>query len=184
MGIEVPNKFGAELAMPGQWETAPSSLSPSTATEDSLSIGVRKRKFEDQEEDDNEPANAPVRQGWGSRTRRYPSQDDADLDALLNGSLVKREKDTDTEPPLKSETLQPMKPDPEPVVQKMNDGPARVKVESDDVKVAEAPSIIVGAAGSGDINSPNDTPTSSTAPVFKKRKAKSQASTAVKLADE
>lgn len=58
----------------------------SVATSDPsrINIGVRKRKFEGQEVEE-EAGERVVRKGWGSTTKAYPgSGGDLDLDALLN----------------------------------------------------------------------------------------------------
>lgn len=97
MGIQVPDNFRAEMAMPGQWQSTAKDTPDSTAIGDSLSVGVRKRKpdGEEEEEQEIESTENTKRQGWGSRIRRYPGQTnsdhDPDLDALLSGSVVKRE---------------------------------------------------------------------------------------------
>lgn len=58
-----------------------------------LNVGVRKRKFEGQEEEE-EAGEKVVRKGWGSTIRTYPGagDDEEDLNALLKGTkMVLRE---------------------------------------------------------------------------------------------
>ena len=52
-----------------------------------LSVGVRKRKFEGQEEEE-EAGETVVRKGWGSTIRTYPGAggDEEDLDTLLKST--------------------------------------------------------------------------------------------------
>lgn len=106
MGVAVPEDFRREMAMAGDWQTVSERAVYDNvkAEEDSkgrrsldtgeaqqvLNIGVRKRKFETQEEEE-EAGERVVRKGWGSTTRMYPSADqDYDLDALLNTNQMEQ----------------------------------------------------------------------------------------------
>ena len=102
LGVAVPEDFRKEMAMAGDWQTTSERLiynSVKTEEErgdvkpESLNIGVRKRKFEGQEEEE-EAGETVVRRGWGSTVRAYPGQDDEkDLDALLiTTKVLKREE--------------------------------------------------------------------------------------------
>lgn len=91
MGVAVPEEFRKELAMAGEWETISETpiyeTGPERADQDGnkfsvMNIGVRKRKYEGLEEEE-EAGETVVRKGWGSTTRVYPSQCDEDLDSLL-----------------------------------------------------------------------------------------------------
>ncbi|KAL9617245.1 MAG: hypothetical protein Q9160_007926 [Pyrenula sp. 1 TL-2023] len=118
MGIAIPDEFRADMAMAGEWKTmseqsAPSDIkSEDVSTISSQSIGVRKRK-PSQEEDDQDVGNKIGRKIWGSSVRMYPgstSVADADVEALLTGhGPVKRadshdpgvkteERETDDQP--------------------------------------------------------------------------------------
>jgi hypothetical protein len=103
MGIAVPDEFRGEMAMAGDWKVVSQRPVEETTSEDPLSVGVRKRKYEGQEEE--EEAGAVVaRRGWGSTSRRYPGANEGDapnLDALLSG--VKSVKKDETAPDLKKE---------------------------------------------------------------------------------
>ncbi|ETI22202.1 hypothetical protein G647_06275 [Cladophialophora carrionii CBS 160.54] len=92
MGIKVPEEFCPEVAMAGDWQT----LSQQVVDEAPLSTGIKKRRYEGQEDDQEEKeaaGEAVVRRGWGATTKTYPGQDDPDLDDLLSGSIpVKTEK--------------------------------------------------------------------------------------------
>lgn len=103
MGVVVPEDYRREMAMAGDWQTLSETpiyedsvnkeedvkdVKSSLATSDPsrINFGVRKRKFEGQEEEE-EAAGRVVRKGWGSKTKAYPeSNGDLDLDALLNNA--------------------------------------------------------------------------------------------------
>ena len=62
------------------------------AEEDSLSKGVRKRKLDEGEEEEEIFVHT-TRKAWGKATKNYPGQDTTDLDALLSGHLpLKKER--------------------------------------------------------------------------------------------
>lgn len=95
MGIAVPEDFKREMAMAGDWQTMSESvvydndfLKKEDNSEDlklrGLNVGIRKRKFEGQEEEE-EAGETVARRGWGSTIRTYPGAGcgEDDLDALL-----------------------------------------------------------------------------------------------------
>ena len=99
MGVAVPEDFRREMAMAGDWQTTSQRVLYDTTQmdggikkeevfEDSkneiLNVGVRKRKYEGEEEEE-EAGEKLGRRGWGSTTRSYPGSTghDDDLDALL-----------------------------------------------------------------------------------------------------
>ena len=87
MGIAVPDEFHGDMAMAGDWKVVSQRPVEGTTSEDPLSIGVRKRKFEGQEGEE-EAGEIVARRGWGSTSRRYPGADEGaapNLDALLSG---------------------------------------------------------------------------------------------------
>ncbi|KAK5163010.1 hypothetical protein LTR04_002828 [Oleoguttula sp. CCFEE 6159] len=103
MGVAVPDEFRKEMAMAGDWHTvsvtplgfggSASSRGGIKKEEDedikpsAINIGVRKRKFEGQEEAE-EAGDTMVRKGWGTTFKSYAaSKDDSvDIEALLSGS--------------------------------------------------------------------------------------------------
>ena len=102
LGVAVPEDFRKEMAMVGDWQTTSEKLIYDTVKSEEdggdvkpggLNIGVRKRKFEGQE-DEEEAGETVVRRGWGSTVRAYPGQDDdKDLDSLLmTTKILKREE--------------------------------------------------------------------------------------------
>ena len=90
----MPEDFRKEMAMAGDWQTTSQRIIYDTLKKEeddedvkssNLSIGVRKRKFECQEEEEA-AGEAVIRKGWGSTTRTYPGSGEEandDLDALL-----------------------------------------------------------------------------------------------------
>ena len=103
MGVAIPDDFRKEMAMAGDWQTL--SETPVYKTNfkreedvdvksDTLSTGVRKRRYEGQEEYDeaSEPA---VRKAWGSTFRTYAEAGetgDDDLGSLLANTTTKAKK--------------------------------------------------------------------------------------------
>ncbi|KAF7589673.1 hypothetical protein BBP40_003965 [Aspergillus hancockii] len=84
MGVAIPTEFRGDMALAGEWETVSERVVGGEKT--CGSIGVRKRKLEGDEEEEEAKREAErfVSKGWGSRTREYPgAQEDTDLDALL-----------------------------------------------------------------------------------------------------
>jgi hypothetical protein len=87
MGVAVPEEFRRDMALAGEWQTLSETKIDATQGIDgpTKSVGVRKRKHEGEEEEDDEHAPEPiVNKGWGSRMKQYPgAQDDEGLDDLL-----------------------------------------------------------------------------------------------------
>ena len=104
LGVAVPEDFRKEMAMAGDWQTTSERLIYDTVKKEEesgdvkpegLNIGVRKRKFEGQEEEE-EAGETVVRRGWGSTVRAYPGEgDDKDLDALLMTTKVLEREEGD-----------------------------------------------------------------------------------------
>lgn len=99
MGVAIPEDFRKEMAMAGEWQTLSETPIHEAGNikgelEDrkpqTLNVGVRKRKYEGQEEDE-EAGEMLARRGWGSTTRVYPGLNDRgedDLDLLLGKAQV------------------------------------------------------------------------------------------------
>ncbi|KAJ5596714.1 hypothetical protein N7450_003172 [Penicillium hetheringtonii] len=107
MGVAIPQEYRADMSLAGEWQTLSETK---VATDDqegaAKSVGVRKRKHEGDEYEEGEgiEGDAPGKttsQGWGSKLRTYPGQqdeEDDDLDALLSSSKeFKKNKKTPTE---------------------------------------------------------------------------------------
>lgn len=93
MGIAVPEHARAEMAQAGDWQTVSiRKIAEEAIDEDNkLNIGVRKRRFEENEDDD-ERTEPVARKGWGSAMRTYPTaaNTDQDLDVLLEAPVFKK----------------------------------------------------------------------------------------------
>jgi hypothetical protein len=139
MEVAIPEKFRREMAMAGDWQTLSERAIYDDVKEDEdrkdfklneLRVGVRKRKYEGQEEEEAEESVA--RKAWGSTTRTYPiagDDEENDLDSLLKYTKVVKQDGAPNED-LRSEkgsaALQPDK--------------ARL-IKTDDTQPSELPSI-------------------------------------------
>jgi hypothetical protein len=112
MGVAVPEEYRREMALAGDWETiSVRRLTPTEPGKDDaeakLNIGVRKRKLENEEDEEEAQMIAqPRHKGWGNTTRDYPGAgggEDDDLDALLmNTTTAKKRDDMDSKTTLQS----------------------------------------------------------------------------------
>ena len=95
MGIDVPDSARAKMAMAGSWQVMSRNVErdPATEDEEKLNVGVRKRKFEDEEERE-EAGEVVVKKGWGTTTKTYPGSEavSEDLDSLLSKPLFTKKK--------------------------------------------------------------------------------------------
>ncbi|CAI7568989.1 unnamed protein product [Penicillium glandicola] len=96
MGVAVPQEFRADMALAGDWQTTSETI---IETKQGLegptkSVGIRKRKLEGEEEEDEHAPEPIVNKGWGSRMRQYPgAPEDEGLDDLLASTKdIKRAK--------------------------------------------------------------------------------------------
>ncbi|KAH9884362.1 hypothetical protein F4778DRAFT_763309 [Xylariomycetidae sp. FL2044] len=183
MGIDVPTELRGDMAMASEWTVTNTRVIDDTPKSDdpdlkpgisgAVATGVRKRsKPEGGEEDEHQEEEEKAIKGlfkkprkWG-RDTKHAAEDDAELDALLRGTLTgapkKEEQDTD---PVKKE-------DPDATTEVK-------KEESDDV---ELPSTFPGSAPAPSVSNDikkedrateagSDVPAPA-AVVFKKRKPK------------
>lgn len=107
MGVSIPQEYRADMSLVGEWQTLSETKVAAEGLEGAgKSIGVRKRKHEGDEEQEEVDDHAPGKTtslGWGSKLRTYPGEqeeEDGDLDALLSSNKeLKRSKNTpaDTE---------------------------------------------------------------------------------------
>lgn len=158
MGVAVPEDFRREMAMAGDWQTVSErpvnegvkkeedakDVKPSTSGIGPavVNIGVRKRKYEGQEEEE-ESDERVVRKGWGSTTRTYPGADeDIDLDALLGGT--KTASNTATRQPSPASALDGASINDTKPIARAEDGPLpgmpSIKKEVSDSPLAAHPS--------------------------------------------
>ncbi|KAI9370832.1 hypothetical protein BJX61DRAFT_65702 [Aspergillus egyptiacus] len=101
MGVAIPDEYRADMALAGDWQTVSEKVIQPEDSESQPTLGVRKRKHDvdEEEEEAKREAERFVSKGWGSATKRYPgAQDDEDLDALLASTKdVKRSKSAGTD---------------------------------------------------------------------------------------
>ncbi|KAK4244625.1 hypothetical protein C7999DRAFT_17139 [Corynascus novoguineensis] len=187
LGVNIPTEFRGSMAMAGEWTVTSTKVIEPTAEgtegKDSVSVdgratGVKREREKTEEEKEQEEAikglfKRPRKWGVGSKT--MPSEEDAELDALLSGPLVKTKKEESEAPQIKvEEAQQSQEPESEgnivdpPTAVKQEASPP-IKKEPDEemgpVAVAApeetTPSLPSGAVDAG-----------APAVVFKKRKPK------------
>lgn len=109
MGVELPEELKREVTGVGGWQTVSERVVEEEQqpwngdikneednkedVKDAMSRGVRKRKPEEGEEEEEQPQ----KKAWGSKFRQYPGADGdgvegEDLDALLSGVTAKKPK--------------------------------------------------------------------------------------------
>ena len=181
MGIAIPEHARSDMAMAGDWQRVSRNvqLEPEEQADDKLNLGIRKRKFED-DEDREEAGQTVAKRGWGLTTRTYPASmpADHDLDALLSLPLMKKEKVKDnSHADQQRPTLDPNIPNADPPVIKseMSDIADRKLLGVQDTETQ----VVYPTSGpASDIKSETlDVDTKAedhevSVPVFRKRKAK------------
>ena len=88
MGVSIPEEFRREIAMAGEWQTISTrEIEPHDkegGKSSTLNVGVRKRKPDGPEDQEEEMNKRSVKRNWGSATRHYPgTEGDDELDSLL-----------------------------------------------------------------------------------------------------
>lgn len=186
MGVAIPEDFRREMAMAGDWQTTSerpvyeNDFAMKEEAEDvkpgGLNVGVRKRKFEGQEEEE-EAGETVVRRGWGSTIRAYPGPggDEDDLRTLLKSTKKVTREGEGLQKPRSRRSSQPEEADSH--VTPKNSQPG---LDSPRIKEEEpADSVVVPDTISSDavvearletLKQEEDSPDSGV--VFKKRKAK------------
>lgn len=101
LGVAIPDSFRSEMAMPGEWTVTSTRIIQTSSSGDNepgkveaRASGVRKR-----EETEEEAAHEEAIKGLFKRPKRWgrdskalgDDQEEAELEALLSGSLVKKE---------------------------------------------------------------------------------------------
>ncbi|CAG8224439.1 unnamed protein product [Penicillium salamii] len=168
MGVAVPEEYRADMALAGEWQTTSETrVEPQQGLEGpTKSIGVRKRKHEGEDEEDEPAPEMVVNKSWGSRLKQYPgAQDDRDLDDLLASAKdIKMTKTFTPKPEIVEDETTPG--EPASVAKKENVPP---KLEQ---PVKEEPGSHSEAAA--DTATTENPPSEDVTPsvVFKKRKAK------------
>ncbi|EEQ85617.1 hypothetical protein RJZ56_005344 [Blastomyces dermatitidis] len=103
MGVAIPEEFRGDMALAGDWKVVETTAGNKDRAEADavagLNVGVRKRKFEVQEEEEA-AGEIVIRKGWGSTTREFPGKEkEEDLDALLERTTELKKKRRETETP-------------------------------------------------------------------------------------
>jgi hypothetical protein len=99
MGVAVPEEYRRDMALAGSWETiSERRLTPAEGGKEDakLNIGVRKRKLENNEDEEEAQLLAKTtHRGWGNTTLSYPgaADEDDDLDALLSKTTAVKKTD-------------------------------------------------------------------------------------------
>lgn len=192
MGIAVPESARADIALPGNWQTLSRKVVPEPAdvVDDKLNIGVRKRKFEGEEEEE-EAGEVVVRRGWGSTTKTYPGSTSTSdgLDSLLASSLfkkkknVKQEEDTKQVPDIDIKEVVAPITGSEGVAAQINKGeevdplPSEEAKPDEPVSVADAP--IKAQVSDEDLSRALREDKEVSTPVFKKRRPKNNPTSSI-----
>lgn len=117
LGVAMPDDFRPEMAMAGEWTVTSTRViddapkrEPAEEKPETKATGVRKREAtEDEKEEENAVQGLfkkPRR--WGRDSRAMPQDEDADLDALLSGSILTKPAAEGTPPkeePFKDEEV-------------------------------------------------------------------------------
>lgn len=163
------------MAMAGDWSVVSNeAISTVRPREKPLSVGVKKRKLEGQEDEAAGEGGIYVGRGWGSTTKQFPGHDNADLDDLLSGpvTMVKKDKQAYSE----TSTARAMeKQDDEAAQNRVGSQSIHTDPDqaSEAVKDEDNPSI-KKEESHGALTEPtrDNIPEESPIPVFKRRKAK------------
>lgn len=113
LGVAMPDDFRPEMAMAGEWtvtstrviDDAPVKKDEEDEKPETKATGVRKRETTEHEEEEEEAMRGLFKKPrkWGRDSRAMPQDEDADLDALLSGSVLT--KPTPEDAPLKDEQV-------------------------------------------------------------------------------
>ncbi|KAI2470163.1 hypothetical protein F4781DRAFT_185075 [Annulohypoxylon bovei var. microspora] len=178
MGIDVPTELRGDMAMASEWTVTNTRIIKDTSTADgpdakpanveAIASGVRKRPKPEEEENEEENAikglfKKPKK--WGRDTKHAP-ENDAELDALLNGTLTKppkAEEKTELAPKKEEDLPSLKKEDPSSIIKKETGE----DISLSDIKSTSARQI-EGALVKHEDNIEDETP----AIIFKKRKPK------------
>lgn len=186
MGVSIPEEFRGDMSLAGEWQTTSERIiepENEDGTKDGkgksgVSIGVRKRKHEgrdgDEEDEQGPEPGQFVSKTWGQRTKEYPGAqgDDEDLDALLESTKnVKKVKPSEPDEK-KAETEDPKEEPGDGSGQAQSkdgdDGSADVPPNPEETSQVkeEGPSDTTASAVKGEPEEPES------GVVFKKRKPK------------
>lgn len=174
MGIKVPEQLRSEMALAGDWQEVSQRRVDQPASEAPLSVGVQKRKYEGEGEEE-ETDEAIVRRGWGATTKQYPAQYKADLEDLLSGSVsLRKGKLSSTtsqsqKAPVKKEGDSPFSREP---VESERYPPEQVEIRRDGKESEDHTFVKEEQVPAHESHPVVKIPEVASAPMFKKRKAK------------
>ncbi|EON97203.1 putative u1 zinc finger domain-containing protein [Phaeoacremonium minimum UCRPA7] len=133
MGVSIPDQFRGDMAMAGEWTVTNTRVIKAEDENgktniEAKALGVRKHERTEEQREEENAVNGLFKKPrrWGRDSRAMP-EDDADLDALLSGSLVKKEPKQDTDDVVKQEEPVDTKIE-EPLLERPED--AEIKKES------------------------------------------------------
>ncbi|KAK3349792.1 hypothetical protein B0T25DRAFT_249408 [Lasiosphaeria hispida] len=179
LGVNIPTELRGSMALAGEWTVTSTRVinksSKGKATDDSMvdearATGVKRERERTEEEKEQEEAINGLfakRRRWGVGSKTIPGEEDAELEALLNGPLVVAKKEEgDPSPQIKKEDLGMANKEVEPEVKGEALPPIKVENSED--------------AAPGSVDAPKDgvldpsAAKEATEPVvmFKKRKPK------------
>ncbi|KAL7621785.1 hypothetical protein AAE478_007284 [Parahypoxylon ruwenzoriense] len=181
MGIDVPTELRGSMAMAGKWTVtstrvignAPTTNDPDVKPQniDANAPGSRKRQKREEEEEEEKGGDENVIKGlfkkpkkWGRDTKQAP-EDDAELDALLHGTLSKQ-------PKVEEQVQYPMKSENDLPKMKREDSSFSIKTETDDDQTLPSAKPISRNVDTIPIKQEECAERERTAVVFKKRKPK------------
>ncbi|KAF4122065.1 U1 zinc finger [Geosmithia morbida] len=107
MGVAMPSELRPEMALVGEWQVMSTRVirDDDRDNKEKLATGVRKREAtEDQKEEEDAVRSLfkkPRR--WGRDSKSVPQDEDAELDALLNGSVFTKSDGADSAGEVKRE---------------------------------------------------------------------------------
>ncbi|KAL2161875.1 hypothetical protein VTH06DRAFT_7659 [Thermothelomyces fergusii] len=186
LGVNIPTELRGSMAMAGEWtvtstrvieprgEKADDGADAQSVPAEARATGVKRERERTEEEKEQEEAIKGLfkkPRKWGRESKTMPAEEDAELDALLSGPLVKTKKEEGEAPQIKTEES-PERPAAE------SDGPGPVKKEaSPPVKKEpeENESGLDATAADRDASPPSPSAVAGSgapAVVFKKRKPK------------
>ncbi|KAI1396563.1 hypothetical protein F4819DRAFT_474919 [Hypoxylon fuscum] len=177
MGIDIPTELRGEMAMASEWTVtntrvindAPKTDDPDAKPEnvDAVATGVRKRPKREVEEEEEENAITTLfkkPRKWGRDTKQAP-EDDAELNALLSGTLAKPKSEETSGGETKKE-------EDAPAVKKEDPSDGVKKEETDDGQSLSDVKPAVGGVEAAPVKQEDGAEAQTPAVVFKKRKPK------------
>jgi hypothetical protein len=139
MGVEMPDTFRPEMAMPGQWTVTNTRVIEDRTEEDitkAKATGVRKREITEEDKEEEEAVQKLFKKTkrWGRDSKAVTGGGDEDLDALLSGNLTTAKQEDDSLPQVKAEdgANGDVKKEESPVKAEPDDTPSGIKNEPEE----------------------------------------------------